>query len=156
MKTVLIIFLVIWLNIQTVSGTDRAINYYYPASNNIETYKGRMRVNIDTSRPLRENIINLISKEFLNKLYPGKVVIFSKDKRVEKIIIVSLVEGYLDTTYRARAFLEAMAPVVRRSPLLKDIKRELNANLFDLLKISGFKKIIVSDGKKFSYQVSLR
>jgi hypothetical protein len=156
MKAFLIFLLAIWLNIQTVGAADRVVSYYYPAPNNIETYKGRMRVNINSNRSSRGNIINMISNKFLNKSYPAKVAIFTKGLRTEKIIIVSMVEGYLDTIYRARAFLETMVPVVRRSPLFKDIKRELNLNLFDLLKISGFKKITVSDGKNFSYQVSLR
>jgi hypothetical protein len=67
-----------------------------------------------------------------------------------------MVDGYLDTVYRARAMLQTMAPVVRNSPLFKDIKGKIFMEFFDLLKISGFKKITVSDGKHFSYQVNLR
>ena len=81
---------------------------------------------------------------------------FVKGSQNERIIIVSMVEGYLDTVYRARALVETMTPIIRNLPLFKEIKRERIVNFFDLLKISGFKKITVSDGKNFSYQVSLR
>jgi hypothetical protein len=156
MNIIVLFFLAILLNIQTVIAADSAVSYYYPAPNNIETYKARMRVNVNSSRSSRENIINMITDEFLNKPYPARVVIFAKGSQTKRIIIVSMVEGYLDTIYRARALLETMAPVVRRSPLFKEIKQEKILNFFDLLKISGFKRITVSDGKKFSYQVSLR
>ena len=156
MNIIVVLLLAICLNIQTVNAADRAVSYYYPAPNNIETYKARMRVNVNSNRSSRENIINMITDKFINKPYPARFVIFAKGPQAKRIIIVSIVEGYLDSIYRARALLESMAPVVRRSPLFKELKQEKILNFYDLLKISGFKRITVSDGKKFSYQVSLR
>jgi hypothetical protein len=156
MKVFIIAFLAIWLNIQTIEAADGSVGYYYPAPNNVESYKARMRVHINTNRFARNNIIKMITNEFLSKPHPPRFVIFTKGTLSEKLIIVSMVKGYLDTTYRARALLEAMTKVVRRSPLFKDIKSETVLNFFDLIRILGFKKITVSDGDKFSYQVSLR
>ena len=156
MKLVVIFLLIICLNIKTGAAADRAVSYHYPASNNIETYKARMRTNVNSDRFSRIKIIDMISGEFNNKSYPARVSIFAKGSQIDKLIIISLVDGYLDTIYRARALLQTMTPVVRNSPLFKDIKGRAFMGFFDLLKISGFKKITVSDGKNFSYQVNLR
>ena len=156
MKIFVLFILTIWMNIHPADAADRAVSYFYPTPKNIETYKARMRVNVASNRSSRRNIINMISTQLLNKPYPARIVIFGQGSQTEKMIIVGMVEGYLDTIYRARALLESMAPIVRSSPLFKGIQRGKILNFFDLLKISGFKKITVSDGKKFSYQVSLR
>ena len=156
MRLVLIFLLAIWLNIETGAAADRDVSYYYPASNNIETYKARMRTNVNSDRFSRIKIVNMIAAEFNSKSYPARVSIFAKGSKIDKIIVVSLVDGYLDTIYRARALLQTMAPVVRNAPLFREIKGKVFMEFFDLLKISGFKKITVSDGKNFSYQVNLR
>jgi hypothetical protein len=156
MRLVVIFLLAIWLNIKTGTAADRDVSYYYPAPNNMETYKARMRTNVNSNRFSRIKIINMISGEFNNNSYPARLSIFAKGSQIDKIIIISLVDGYLDTIYRARALLQTMAPVVRNSPLFKNIKGKVFMEFFDLLKISGFKKITVSDGKNFSYQVHLR
>ncbi len=41
--------LAIWLNIKTGAAADRDVSYYYPAPDNIETYKARMRMNVNSS-----------------------------------------------------------------------------------------------------------
>ena len=156
MRLGVIFLFAIWLTIKTGAAADREVSYYYPASNNMETYKARMRTNIKSDRFSRIKIVNMISAEFNSKSYPSRVAIFAKGSQIDKIIIISLVDGYLDTIYRARALLQTMAPVVRNSPLFRDIKEKVFMEFLDLLKISGFKKITVSDGKNFSYQVNLR
>ena len=156
MKLVVIFLLAIWLSIKTGAAADRDVSYYYPASNNIETYKARMRTNVNSDRFSRIKIVNMMSGEFNSKSYPARAAIFAKGSQIDKIIIISMVDGYLDTIYRARALLQTLAPVVSNSPLFKDIKGRVFMEFFDLLKISGFKKITVSDGKNFSYQVNLR
>ena len=156
MRVILIFFLAVCLYTQTAKATEKFVGYYYPAPNNIENYKGRMRVSIDTNRNVRKNIVKIIINEFLNKPYPPRFVIFMRGVRAERLVIVSMSKGNLDTIYRARALLESMTSIVRRSPLFRDIKTEIFFNSLDLFKMAGFKKIIVSDGDKFSYQVSLK
>lgn len=156
MKVITIFVIVVCLNMQTTKANDKLIGYYYPVPNNIENYKARMRVSIDTNRVVRKNIVKVITNEFLNKPYPPRFAIFMKGIRAEKLVIVSMTGGNFDTTYRARALLESMTAVVRRSPLFRDIKPETLLNSLDLFKMLGFKKIVVSDGDKFSYQVVLK
>ena len=84
----------------------------------------------------------------LDTLYGSAVVLADK--------VREMTGGNFDTTYRARALLESMTAVVRRSPLFRDIKPETLLNSLDLFKMLGFKKIVVSDGDKFSYQVVLK
>ena len=96
MKVFLIAFLAIWLNIQTIEAADGSVGYYYPAPNNVESYKARKRVHINTNRFARNNIIKMITNEFLSKPHPPRFVIFTKGTLSEKLIIVSMVKGYLD------------------------------------------------------------
>ena len=156
MRIIIIFIVAFFLNLQTVKASDNLVGYYYPAPNNIENYKGRMRISVDTNQFLRKSAVKTIINEFLNKPYPPRFAMFIKGTRAEKLVIVGMAKGKLNTIYRARALLESMTNTVRRSPLFKDIKRGKPLNSFDLFKMLGFREIIVSDGDKFSYQVTLK
>ncbi len=155
MRVIAFSFLVFFLNASPVFAADRYVGYYYPIPNNVETYKARMRVLFNASPIVRLNTIERIKKEFRDKSFPSQFAIFAKGKFAEKIIIVSLIRGNLDTIYRARALLESMGKIVHMAPLFRKVKIEEGFNIFDLLKMLGFEQITVSDGEKFSYQVFL-
>ena len=156
MKLLITFLISFWLNIQALWAGDRLVGYYYPVPNNVESYKARMRVNAKTNRSSRNSLVKMISNEFLNKSYTPRFTIFTIGPHLEELVIVSMIKDYLDTTYRARALLESLKTIVQRAPLVKETKPGSLLNFFDYMKILGFRKITVSDGDKFSYQIVLR
>jgi len=155
MRATIFFFLAFFLQAPHVLSADRYVGYYYPIPNNVESYKARMRVLVNTSPIVRLNTIEKIKKDFRDKSFSSQFAIFAKGKFAEKMIIVSLIRDNLDTIYRARALLESMSKVIHAVPLLRKAEIEFGFNIFDLLKMLGFKQVTVSDGEKFSYQVFL-
>src|SRR3546814_16794449 len=79
----------------------------------------------------------------LNKApYPPQAAIFAKGSEAEKLIIVALVDGRIDTLYRARAIFAQMTAVARLLPMFSPLGVEDVYTFFDLAKIPGDRKSV--------------
>lgn len=134
-------------------GTDRHAGYYYPDPTTIETYTARAETLIDSDRARRIGFTIEITQQMLKNPYPPQFAMFAKGTEAEKMIIVSLEEGRLDTLFRARALLAMLTAVARATPLFQDFGVADYFTFFDLLKILGFSQLTVSDGDTFAHQV---
>jgi hypothetical protein len=134
-------------------GNDRHTGYYYPAPGTVETYTARADTLIDSDRTRRIGFTIEITQQMLKNPYPPQFAMFAKGEEAEKLIIVSLQEGRLDTLFRARALLAMLTSVARATPLFQDFGVADYFTFFDLLKILGFRQLTVSDGDDFAHQV---
>ncbi len=134
-------------------ATDRHSNYYYPPHGMVEIYKARAEVFPGASAVRRIGFVTAITLERLKKPYPPTAVFFAKGDSAEKLIIVALEDGRLDTIYRVRAFLASLTAVARTTPAFQNAPVADNLTFFDLARMLGFEMITVSDGATFTHQV---
>src|SRR3546814_20327287 len=87
---------------------DRHAGYYYPEPGTTEVYAARAYTLPEASRKVRIAFVTSITNEQNKAPYPPQAAIFAKGSEAEKLIIVALVDGRIDTLYRARAIFAPM------------------------------------------------
>ena len=92
----------------------------------------------------------------LSNPYPPDFAVFAKGEQAEKLLIVAMRDGVIDSIYRARALLAMLTSVSRATPLFQDYGVAEVFTFFDLLKILGFAQLTISDGDDFAHQVLIR
>ncbi len=138
------------------SADDRHAGYYYPDPTSRETYTARSFTLPETSRKSRIAFVTGITSEQNKAPYPPTAAIFAKGSEAEKLIIVALDEGRIDTVYRARAIFAQMTAVARLLPVFSELGVEDYFTFFDLAKMLGFEQITISNGRDFAHQVLIQ
>ena len=108
----------------------------------------------DANRESRIGFIVGFNREMRLRRSP-RFVIFAKGDEADKLIIVGLVDGYLDTIYRVRALLGPAHCRRARDEIIQRVGVETFFTFLDFAKLFGFKSVTVSDGKQFTHQVTL-
>src|SRR3546814_19961107 len=85
--------------------------------------------------------------------YAPSYAVFAKGDEAEKLIIVGLVDGELNTIYRMRALLANLTAVSRVTPFFRENTLPDYAPFFDLLKLLGFEQLTITDGVAATHQV---
>jgi hypothetical protein len=132
---------------------DRHVGYYYPPPQTVETYQARADTLEDSDRTRRIGFVIELTAQMLNNPYPPEFAVFAKGDQAEKLLIVAMRDGVIDTVYRARALLAMLTSVARATPLFQDYGVAEVFTFFDLLKILGFAQLTISDGEGFTHQV---
>ena len=88
--------------------------------------------------------------------YPPQAAIFAKGSEAEKLIIVALEDGRIDTIFRARAIFAQMTAVARLLPVFSQLGVEDYFTFFDLAKMLGFQQITISNGRDFAHQILIK
>jgi hypothetical protein len=145
----------------TVAGgahaDDRHAGYYYPAPTlQPEVYKARAKTMADASRATRIGFVTAISTQNRKLPYAPPAIMFAKGSEAQKLIIVALQDGRIDTIYRARALFADMTAQSRVLPVFKELGVQDTFTFFDLLKMLGFAQITVSNGRDFTHQVLIQ
>jgi hypothetical protein len=138
---------------QPARAEDRHAGYYYPPPSVFETYTSKAQILEDSDRRRRIGFTVELTKDFLAKPYPPDFAVFAKGDDAEKLIIVAIKAGLIDTVYRARALLAELTGIARGSPLFEKYGVEDLFNFYDLCRLMGFKQLTISDGEKFAFQV---
>lgn len=132
---------------------DRHDGYYYPTPQTIETYEARADTLDDSDRTRRIGFVVELTRQMLTNPYPPDFAVFAKGEQAEKLMIVAMRGGVIDSIYRARALLAMLTSVSRATPLFQDYGVAEVFTFFDLLKILGFAQLTISDGDGFAHQV---
>ena len=103
------------------SADDRHAGYYYPQPQSTEVYYPRATPLPEANRARRLGFITGITATQMRAPYPPSQVLFAKGEEAEKLVIVALKHGYIDTIYRARALLAAMTSQARSLPILNEL-----------------------------------
>ncbi len=136
------------------SADDRHAGYYYPQPQSSEVYYPRATPLPEANRDRRLGFVTGITTAQLRAPYPPTHVLYAKGAESEKLVIVALQDGYIDTIYRARALLAAMTAQARATPIFTELEVESTCTFFDLAVLLGFKQITISDGQSFAHQVT--
>ena len=121
-----------------------------------ETYVSRARVMDDSDRARRLGFVSGLTQQLSDLPYAPSYAIFAKGEEGQRMIIVAYGEGQYNTIYRARALFASMTALARLTPLFRELQVEELFTFFDLAKMMGFSSITISDGAKFTHQVTLK
>lgn len=135
---------------------EKHTGYYYPRPEVVESYGPRAEILPEASRSLRVGFVTGMTNAQLSKPVRPGVAIFAKGAEAQKLVVVALEDGYLDTIFRARAFFAMMTAVARTLPIFEEHGVEEWFTFFDLCKMLGFELITFTDGEDFAYQVELK
>jgi hypothetical protein len=143
----------VWRAPMAANPDDRHEGYYYPMPGSVEAYVARVNTLPDSDRKRRLGFVIGITKEMMSGRYAPNYAVFAKGDDAEKLIVVGLIDGQLNTVYRARAFFAMMTAASRVTPFFQENTIAEDATFFDLLKLLGFKQVTITDGVAFAHQV---
>ncbi len=154
-----LVAVVLWLGLGVFPVTtgawagDRHAGYYYPEPATQEVYEARSERLPNADRATRIGFVTGIAKHIAEQPYPAQAAMFAKGTEAEKLIIVALVDGRIDTIYRARAVLANMTAAARMLPAFQEMGVQDYFTFLDLAHMLGFKKITISNGRDFAHQL---
>lgn len=140
----------------SAQAADRHEGFYYPKPATTEIYEARSFTLPEATRKARIAFVTGITSEQNKAPYPPTAAIFAKGSEAEKLIIVALNDGRIDTIYRARAIFAQMTAVARLLPVFSELGVEDYFTFFDLTKMLGFEQITISNGRDFAHQIKIR
>lgn len=135
---------------------DRHSGYYYPKPDSQEIYSARAQTLPEANRRLRVGFVTGASQAMAGRAYAPRFTLFAKGERADKLVIVALADGPIDTLYRARAVLADLTAMSRTLPIFKEFGVQDWFTFFDLAKMMGFKQITISDGRTFAHQIIIQ
>ena len=141
---------------QAGPGEERYVGYYYPKPLTTEVFESKMQTVAGVDRTQRVQFVTVISQGTLQSNYRVPYAVFVKGEKADRLIVVGLRSGELNTIYRIRALLANMTTMSRLSPFFQEHTVAEDATFFDLLKLLGFHDVTVTDGEKFSHQVTIK
>jgi hypothetical protein len=137
-------------------GDDRYVGYYYPKPTSTEVFESPMQTIAGTERAQRIQFVTVVSQGTIQSAYRVPYAVFAKGEKADKMIIVGMQQGELNTIYRMRALLANMTTMSRLSPFFQERTVAEDATFFDLLKLLGFKELTITDGEKLCHQVTIK
>jgi hypothetical protein len=140
----------------TAPHEDRYVGYYYPKPTTIETFESSLQPIANVDRAQRVQFVTVISQGTLQSAYRVPYAVFVKGEKADRMIIVGMQQGELNTIYRMRALLANMTTMSRLSPFFQEHTVAEDATFFDLLKLLGFTEVTITDGEKLTHQVTIK
>jgi hypothetical protein len=140
----------------TPPGEDRYIGYYYPKPTSTEVFESQMQTIATMDRPQRIQFVTVVSQGTIQAAYRVPYAVFAKGDKADKMIIVGMQGGELNTVYRMRALLANLTTMSRLSPFFQEKTVAEDATFFDLLKLLGFQSVTITDGEKTTHQVTIK
>jgi hypothetical protein len=138
------------------TGEDRYVGYYYPKPTSTETFESTMQTIAGAERAQRIQFVTVVSQGTIQSAYRVPYAVFAKGEKADRMIIVGMQQGELNTVYRMRALLANMTTMSRLSPFFQERTVAEDATFFDLLKLLGFREVTVTDGEKVTHQVTIK
>jgi hypothetical protein len=138
------------------AGEDRYVGYYYPKPTSTETFESTMQTIAGAERAQRIQFVTVVSQGTIQSAYRVPYAVFAKGEKADRMIIVGMQQGELNTVYRMRALLANMTTMSRLSPFFQERTVAEDATFFDLLKLLGFREVTVTDGEKVTHQVTIK
>lgn len=138
------------------AAQDRHAGYYYPQPASEEVYEARVPTLPDSDRHRRIGFVTGVTAGQTERPYPPITAMFAKGAEAEKLILIGLQDGPMDTLFRARAMLALLTATARTTPVFQDIDPEGRYTFLDLLKLLGFEHITLSDGRDWAHRILIR
>ncbi len=127
--------------------------YYYPKPQTVEHFVSSVVTLPESNQTRRQAFVIGMTQKLMDGQYAPGFAIFAKGSQSEKLIIVGMIDGQLNTVYRARALLAELTSVARASAFFQQNTPPEASNFFDFMKLLGFHQITITDGRNFAHQV---
>jgi hypothetical protein len=127
--------------------------YYYPKPQTLEHFVSNAITLPESDKIRRQAFVIGMTKQLLDGKYAPGFAVFAKGNQSEKLIIVGMIDGQLNTIYRARALLAQLTAIARSTPFFQQNTQPEEANFFDFMKLLGFRQVTITDGRDFAHQV---
>jgi len=127
--------------------------YYYPKPQTLEHFVSSTFALPESDKVRRQAFVIGMTKQLLDAKYAPGFAIFAKGGQSEKLIIVGMIDGQLNTVYRARALLAELTAIARATTFFQQNTQPEEATFFDFMKLLGFRQITITDGRDFAHQV---
>ena len=137
-------------------AADRHAGYYYPIPATSETFDARTPTLPDSTRKRRVLFVTELTNQMMDSPYPPPFALFAKGEEAEKMVITALYDDAYNTIYRMRGLLAQLTARARATPIFRDNEVEDRYTFFDLLKLLGFVRLTVTDGKAFAHRIDIR
>lgn len=134
---------------------DRHEGYYYPTVTSSEAYRSRVATFTDSDRNRRIAFVTGVTAGQTERPYAPITAMYAKGADAEKLILIGLQNGPMDTLFRARAVLAMLTLTSRTTAVFRDLDPHSQFTFLDLLKMLGFVQITVSDGKTWAHQIDI-
>ncbi len=141
--------------VSVVHADDRHAGYYYPEPQTSEAFTGRAPLLQDAGKRARVAVTTGISNQLASGPGAPMVAIFAKGTQAEKLIIVALREGELNTLFRMRGFLARLTAEARASPIFANASNPEELTFLDFIASLGFERLTASDGRDFAHRIEL-
>jgi hypothetical protein len=138
------------------NADDRYVGYYYPKPTSTEVFESTMQTIQGAERAQRIQFVTVVSQGTIQSAYRVPYSVFAKGEKADRMIIVGMQQGELNTVYRMRALLANMTTMSRLSPFFQERTVAEDATFFDLLKLLGFRELTITDGEKLTHQVTIK
>ena len=138
------------------ANEDRYVGYYYPKPTSTETFESSMQPITGIDRAQRIQFVTVVAQGTLQSAYRVPYAVFAKGEKGDRMIIVGLQPGEMNTIYRMRGWLANMTTMSRLSPFFQERTVAEDATFFDLLKLLGFRELTITDGEKLTHQVTIK
>lgn len=135
--------------------SDRHQLYYFPEVTSSEMYHSQINTLPDSDRNRRIGFVTGVTAGQTERPYAPITAMFAKGTEAEKLILIGLQNGPLDTLYRARAVLAMLTATARTTAVFRDLDPHAQYTFLDLLKLLGFIQITVSDGKSWAHRIDI-
>ncbi len=134
---------------------DHHLGYYYPKPQTIENYVSPLFALPESDKTRRQAFIIGMTRQMMGGQYAPSFTMFAKGQDSDKLIIVALVDGQLNTLYRARAVLATFTSVARATQFFRNNAQAEDATFLDLLKLLGYRRVTTTDGRDFAHQITI-
>jgi hypothetical protein len=138
------------------AGEDKYVGYYYPKPATVEIFESTLQTIANVDRAQRIQFVTVMSQGTIQSNYRVPYAVFAKGEKGDRMIVVGLQSGELNTIFRMRALLANMTTQARLSPFFQERTVAEDATFFDLLKLLGFHSITITDGDKLTHQVTIK
>lgn len=138
------------------AAEDKRAGYYYPAITSEETFERALPDTPPADRGVRVNFVTQITKAQMDAPEAPRFAMFAKGKDADHMIIIALDDEIFRTLYRARAQLAQLTSNARSTDFFVQNNIQFHATWFDLVKLLGFRDLVISDGVTWSHKIHMR
>lgn len=125
--------------------------YTYPMPQSGEPVQTLVQDIVAPPRALRVQIASSILMMESQRPYAPSFFPIIEGENSETLVLMDTGALGLDNPYKARAFVSVTTSLIRNNPLFLEHGVQNEASIFDMLKIWGFKRLVVTNGEDFSH-----
>lgn len=140
----------------SAAGADERAGYYYPPITSTEVFERTLAATPDANRAVRIGFVTQVTQQQLQAPSTPRYVMFAKGGEAEEMIIMALDDQVFASLFRARAIMAQLSAPARQTAFFVEKHLDDVATFYDMLKIMGFKTLTLSDGVRWTHQVTFR